>query len=73
MTRLAKSTPVVLIEGAVNMKRHGGPDYIVDRLAVLASIAVENRSEARRLVASLYAGLSDESDAFGDNQPEGRK
>jgi len=72
MSRLAKSSAVVLIEGAVNMKRHGGPDYVVDRLAVLASIALENRTEAHRLIKSLYACLPEETDALGNCDAPGR-
>ncbi len=72
MSRLAKSSHVVLREGAANLRKFGGPSYASDRMDVLAEIARENQREAVRLMASLYRCLPDESAALGDGEPEGR-
>ena len=72
MSRLAKSSHVVLREGSENLRRCGAPAYVVDRMAILAEVSRDNRAEGDRLVASIYNCLPDESAALGDGEPEGR-
>ena len=50
------------------MAKHKGPRYVVNRLAVLAEIARENKQEGDRLARVLYAGLLGEVEAFGDGE-----
>ncbi len=69
MSRLAKSSHVVLREGASNLGKHGAPRYMVDRMAILAEVARDNREDASRLIQSLYRGLAAESEVLGDSAP----
>lgn len=69
MTRLAKSSHVVLREGAANLRKFGGPSYAADRMDILAEVAEENRRDATRLLAAVYRGLAEESALLGDGEP----
>jgi hypothetical protein len=69
MSRLAKSSHVVLREASELLASYGAPRYVTDRMAVLADIARENREEAARLIASVYNCLPEESDLLGDGEP----
>jgi len=72
VSRLAKSSHVVLREGAANLRKFGGPSYASDRMDILADIARENQREAVRLMASLYRCLPEESELLGDCDAPGR-
>lgn len=67
--RLAKSTHVVLREGAADLRAYGAPAYVVDRMAILAEVSRQNRADGDRLVRALYNGLAEESDLFGNGNP----
>lgn len=71
MSQLAKSSHVVLREGAANLKAHGAPAYVVDRMAVLAEIQHDNQTEGARLVRVIYGGLAGEAEALGYGESEG--
>lgn len=69
MSRLAKSSHVVLREGAANLRKFGGPSYAADRMLVLAEIAEQNRRDASRLMAAVYRCLPEEADLLGEGEP----
>jgi hypothetical protein len=69
MSRLAKSSHVVLREGAENLRKYGGPSYAADRLTILSEIARQNQREAVRLMAAVYNCLPEEADLLGEGEP----
>lgn len=69
MTRLAKSTHVVLREGAANLRNHGAPVYMVDRMAILSEVAEQNRRDAQRLISAVLDGLPEEVALLGNGDP----
>jgi len=72
VSRLAKSSHVVLREGSENLRKFGGPSYAADRMAILAEIARDNQREAKRLISSLYRCLPDEAAVLGDCDAPGQ-
>lgn len=69
MTRLAKSSHVVLREASDLLRSYGAPGYVVDRMAILAQVSKENREEGDRLVASVYNCLREEVGLLGEGEP----
>lgn len=69
MSRLAKSSHVVLREGAANLRKYGGPSYAADRMEILAEVAETNRRDAMRLLSVVYRGLAEESALLGEGEP----
>ena len=69
MTRLAKSSHVVLREASVLLRSYGAPAYVCDRMAILAEVSKENRAEGDRLVASVYNSMAEETALLGDGDP----
>jgi hypothetical protein len=69
MSRLAKSSHVVLREASGLMASYGAPRYVVDRMAILAEVARQNREDAGRLIKSVYNCVAEESALLGDGNP----
>lgn len=69
MSRLAKSSHVVLREASQLLASYGAPRYVTDRMAILAEVARENQEEAGRLIKAVYNGVAEEAALLGDGNP----
>ena len=71
MSRLAKSSHVVLREASQLLASYGAPRYLTDRMAILAEVARENQEDAARLIKAVYNGVAEEAALLGDGNPIG--